>query len=382
MKSILILSSFLVSFLALGQTLVTPTRVLNEVIPFTDDLELQNLETAIDRQLAAFRRSAPKGEIKFGDRTYPARILVDSMLLFQSIVKEAINCRNQTPVEVCMARLSERMNTEFVKYVPVPAPTDPNRTPVNTTLFTAYYSPDVIASRTQTERFKNPIYAMPQTEELRKKTREQIDFEGALAGRGLELFYVEDSLYDIWILHVEGGGRALLQKDDGTVEKIYLSYAGANGQRFEFLSKYMVAQGMLPANRATIDNQRRYIDENPERAREIFASSPSYVYFKETTTEPLGVRNIPLTEGRSLAIDTRIYKEVGMINFVMTEKPYRTDDGRVLFEGFSRFFISQDTGGAIRGNARCDLYMGYGQDAALAANSINRVGRQIFLIKK
>jgi membrane-bound lytic murein transglycosylase A len=379
MKIALLLS--LISFAVQGQTLVTPTRALNETISFTDDLALKNMEIAIERQLAAFKRSAPKGQVKFGDKTYPATRLVESMELFKEITGEAQSCLKEAVRPDCMAQLSARINREFEKYTPVPAATEPGAGQEKATLFTAYFSPDLLGSRTPSARFKNPIYGLPARADLRSKTREQIDFEGALLGQGLELFWVEDSLFDIYILHVEGGGRARLQNADGSEEKIYLSYAAANGQRFAFISRYMVAQGMLP-NGASIEAQERYIEENPHRAREIFASSPSYIFFKETKTEPLGVKNIPLTEGRSLAIDTRIYTEVGMITFVQADKPRRGDDGRPVYEDFSRFFISQDTGGAIRGNARCDLYMGYGEEAAYIAHNTKRMGRQIFLIKK
>lgn len=380
MKTALLLS--LVSFALHAQTLVTPTRALNETISFTDDMELKNIEIAIERQLAAFKRSAPKGQVKFGDKTYPAKRLVESMELFKAITSEAQSCLKEAVRPDCMAQLSARINSEFEKYTPVPAASEPGAGQEKATLFTAYFSPDVVGSRTPSARFKNPIYALPSRSDLKSKSREQIDFEGALQGQGLELMWVEDSLFDIYILHVEGGGRARIQNADGTEEKIYLSYAAANGQKFEFISRYMVAQGMLPANGASIEAQERYIEENPHRAREIFASSPSYIFFKETKTEPLGVKNIPLTEGRSLAIDTRIYTEVGMITFVQADKPRRGDNGRPVYENFSRFFISQDTGGAIRGNARCDLYMGYGEEAAYIAHNTKRMGRQIFLIKK
>jgi len=365
-----------------AQNLVTPTQRLQQTIQFEDDLDLENMELALQRQLQAFRRRAPQGTIRFGSTNYPAAKLRESVEHFLVLVGETKQCLSAAAREACMSQLSKRLNDEFLLFVPTPAQNEPGFGQEKTTLYTAYFSPDLVGARTPSERFKNPIYAMPPREDLRTKRREEIYFDNALAGQGLELFWVEDSLFDIYILHVEGGGRVRVQNPDGSESKAYLSYAGTNGQRFEFISKYMIAQGMLPANRASIENQARYIEENPQHARDIFASSPSYVYFKETQTEPLGVRNIPLTENRSLAIDTRIYTEVGMITFVQTERPFRNERGAVEFRPFSRFFVSQDTGGAIRGNARCDLYMGYGDEAALAAHNIKRMGRQIFLVKK
>src|SRR5690606_5943475 len=119
------------------------------------------------------------------------------------------------------------------------------------------------------------------------------------------------------------------------------------------------------------------------KEEEVFNVCPSCVYFKESSEEPVGVNNIPLTEGRSVAIDSRIYKTMGLINFVNTVKASHFDEnGKLVKVPFSRFFIAQDTGGAIRGNARCDLYFGYGPQAELTAYNMNEMGEQYFLIKK
>src|SRR5690606_6690224 len=163
----------------------------------------------------------------------------------------------------------------------------------------------------------------------------------------------------------------------------YLSYDGKNSRSFQMIYKYMLEKGYLEPGNAGIPGQRKFLEENPDKEEEIFGSCPSYVYFKESKEEPVGLNNIPLTEGRSLAIDSRIYKTMGLINFVRTVKASHTEDnGTVKKVPFSRFFIAQDTGGAIRGNARCDLYFGYGPQAELTAYSMNEKGEQYFLVLK
>ena len=94
---------------------------------------------------------------------------------------------------------------------------------------------------------------------------------------------------------------------------------------------YLIQKGYLTSSTASIDNQRKFLKENPDKEEEVFGSCPSYVYFRESNEEPYGLDNIPLTEGRSLAMDSTIYKTTGIINFVKTVKASHLDEnGRVV----------------------------------------------------
>lgn len=362
---------------------VTPTTRLNQSLTFSDDMQFENLDLAVERQLKSFAIGGLAGTIKFGTKTYPKSILKDSLLLLQSLARDARDCMKSNPESVCLNVFNAEINARFAFYVPVPGKAEPGYRSKKTTKFTSYYSPDLNGSRVPTERFKRAIYKKPTNTADQNYTRVAIDYKGALAGKGLDIFYVEESFYDLYLLHVQGGGRITINNPDGSTEVKYLSYDGKNAQPFQMIYKYMIQKGYLKPDNAGIPGQRKFLEENPHKEEEIFGSCPSYVYFKESSEEPVGLDNIPLTEGRSLAIDSRIYKTMGMINFVKTVKASHVgEDGKVVKVPFSRFFISQDTGGAIRGNGRCDLYMGYGPLAELTAYNMNEQGEQYFLIKK
>lgn len=366
---------FLISFAVVAQE-TTPTQRLYQSLSFADDMNFENLDLAVERQLASYARSGLKGQIKFGTKLYPKTILKDSLLLLQSLAKEARECQKTQPLAVCQDMFSAKANDAFAIYVPARAKKRLE------TKFTSYYSPDLHGSRVPTERYKRAIYRKPNAPHD-NYTRVDIDYHGALDGKGYEIFWVEESFYDLYLLHVQGGGRINIFDENGNKEVKYLSYDGKNARSFKMVYHYMVEKGYLKPENAGVAQQRKYLEEHPEKEEEVFNSCPSYVYFKESDEEPVGLNNIPLTEGRSLAIDVRIYKTMGLINFVKTVKATRMgDNGQVVKEPFSRFFIAQDTGGAIRGTARCDLYSGYGPLAELMAYNMNEMGEQYFLVKK
>ena len=375
----------LLSFNSFALSKMAPTKRVYQTIQFSDDLNLKNMVKAIDRQLVSFNsESTARLATKFilGTVEYDRKRLKESMVLFKKLVLKTMDCLKTLPEQECYKYLSLDLNNSFNIYKPLPKKTESGYS-TGQSLFTSYYSPDFKGSKTKTDIYKYPIYSMPKDEKLRTLSREAIDFDQKLAGKGLELFYVSESLYDIWLLHVEGGGRVQVQNNDGTITNHYLSYAGTNSGKFTMLYRYMKANNMLQDGKTSIAHQRAYLESHPEHRREVFASCPSYIFFKVTKDEPLGVKNIPLTVNRSLATDYRIYQEYGIINFIQTKKPIRLDtDGSVSSKKFSRFMINQDTGGAIRGNARSDLYFGFGKKAEFVANHLKYLGMQYFLIKK
>lgn len=359
-----------------AQTEITPTILKKEKIVFEDDMMFENLHLAIDRQLESYDINGLKGYIKFGTKVYDKKVLRESLVLFKQLTSKALSCMEVKLKKICMDQFNVDINSKFALYVPAQS-----RRPISTK-FTSYFSPDLHGSRTRTERFSRAIYRVPDAPHD-NYTRVEIDYKAALIGKGYEIFWVEESFFDLYLLHVQGGGRINISKEDGSSEVKYLSYAGRNTHPFRMISRYMISKGYLTEANKGIEAQRKFLKENPHKEEEIFNSSPSYIYFVESDKEPVGLDEISLTEGRSVAIDSKIYKTTGLITFVKTQKAIDHDsNGNVIKAPFSRFFIAQDTGGAIRGSARCDLYFGYGPMAEKVAYNMDDMGEQYFLIKK
>lgn len=376
-------------FLALAVTVsataseITPTVRVEQSLSFADDMNFANLDLAVERQLTSYSIQGLAGDIRFGTKTYPKKVLRDSLILLKDLAGAAKKCQETQPENVCLDQFNLEVNEQFAIYKPLPNKADQALVGEATTKYTSYYSPDLTGSRVPTERFNHAVYRMPTQPELQNFTRVEIDYKGALAGKGYEIFWVEDSFFDLYLLHVQGGGRINIENADGTKEIKYLSFDGKNTRSFKMIYHYLVQKGYLKPENASVPNQRKFLKENPDKEEEVFGSCPSYIYFKESAEEPYGLDNIPLTENRSLAMDSKIYKTTGLINFVKTKKASHVgENGQTVKVPFSRFFIGQDTGGAIKGNARCDLYFGYGPLAELTAYNMNEMGEQYFLVKK
>ena len=355
----------------------TPTRALepSEYPNFSDDLDFEEMDLALDRQIKRFRQRDLSGTIQFGSEHYPQQKLLDTMLSFKQDVQLMRSCLKTKTKTECNEWLDRRIKENYNVFVPDMGDIDYQDTAF--AHFTAYYTPTLKASYKKTREKPHAIYSMPKEGYLRSKTREEIDFLGALRGYGYEMFYTKD-MFELYLMQIEGGGKVIVEYDDGSTKSYYLSYAGTNRKAWRFISKYMYERGMI--NDRSVASQRKYLNENPRQWRRIYSYCPSYVYFKVTEDPPLGSDMVSLTDNRSIATDYRRYSLKGTLSFIRGKRPNPV--GESGYRIFSRFMIDQDTGGAIKGNARADLYFGEGAYAEKAANSVNNRGQMFFLLKK
>lgn len=359
---------------------VTPTRRLepHEYPFFTDDLDFENMELVIARQLERFRERDLSGFIVFGQDTYELTALVESLSRFQDLMREARVClQGKERREECFLKLDEAIRRTFYIYGPDLGPGDPRFGELEPTLFTGYYTPSLWVSPRPTPDFPYPIYRKPQDEWYARTGRYLIDFRQQFIGLDLELFFAADR-FDLYLLQVEGGGRAWYHDSEGRLQSTYLSYGGSNGRQWRFLSTQMLDKNWIAE--PDIPSQRDFISRHPAMAGEIFSFCPGYVFFKTSSEPPVGSDEVPLTDNRSIATDSKNYSFKGLLAFVRTKRP--SPDRSAEMIPFSRFVLDQDTGGAIHGKARVDFYFGEGHYAELAANTLKQRGDLFYLMLK
>lgn len=367
------------------RSFVTPTRLLSgqEIPVFSDDLNFEGLSVAIERQLARYKKYPAQGSIRFGRTNYPLSWVTTTLKAFLELSREAQACgdnaENTEELENCREILNEEIRREYNVYAPALNSRDPRHDRVESTHFTGYYTPTLEASKTRTAEFRHGIYKAP-SNYLKKSTRSQILFDDRLEGKGLDLFYVKDA-FQLYLMHVQGGGRVAIMGDNGQVEYKYVHYHSSNSQPFRFISVYMRNQGYI--RDLSIESQRTYLRNHPNRQREIYNYCPSFVYYTEGDRPAVGSGGVSVTPRRSIATDWHHYGYKGVLSFIATKRP--TDEstpGKVEYRNFSRFMLDQDTGGAIRGKARVDIFHGEDDYAEMAAFNTNHFGQLFFLMLK
>ena len=265
-------------------------------------------------------------------------------------------------------------------------------------LFTGYYEPELRGSRRPGGRYTTPIYRRPgelvtvdlglfrdtwRGQRIAGRrvgghlepfaTRAEIE-RGALAGRGLEVVWVDDAI-DAFFLHVQGSGRVVL--DDGAV--IRLGYAGHNGHAYFAIGRELVARGALEVDAVSMQSIRAWLEANPEQAKAVMGKNASYVFFRRFEGDgPAGAQGAVLTPGRSLAVD-RTFIPLGVPLWLDISEPRAPGSEPVPLR---RLVIAQDTGGAIRGPVRGDLFWGAGATAAERAGRMRARGRYWLLVPR
>lgn len=220
-------------------------------------------------------------------------------------------------------------------------------------LFTGYYEASLKGSRFKTEKFKYPIYAKPKNLTSEPYlTRSEIE-AGALQNKDLELLYVDDKV-ELFFMHIQGSGRVELPNGS----EVRVTFAARNNQKFNAIANYMADKGYLERSNINAATAKDWLKNNPDKADEVMNANPAYTFFKIFDGEyVVGGQGVPLTTERSLAVDSEIMP-YGFPIWLET-KLKKKDGGK---EDYDHLFVSQDTGSAIKGTVRGDIFFGYGKE--------------------
>ena len=237
-------------------------------------------------------------------------------------------------------------------------------------LFTGYYEPELRGSRFRGGQYQYPIYRKPpEVGGSVWHSRAEIETLGLLDGRGLEIAYINDPV-DVFFLQVQGSGRVRL--DDGTA--IRVGYGGKNGHEYRSVGKELIRRGTYKPHQVSAQVIKNWVRRNPVDGAELLRHNPSFVFFREVSEVPsnkgpLGAMNRSITTMRSIAVDPK-YTRLGAP--VWIEKAGK--------EPLNRLMIAQDTGSAIKGAQRADIFYGTGKAAGLQAGAIKDPGRMVVLM--
>ncbi|NWF91433.1 MAG: murein transglycosylase A [Syntrophaceae bacterium] len=353
---------------------------------FRDDMDSDSLILALRRNLEYLNRLPPERVFRYGSDDFTCQQVRESQEAFLDLLSRGLD--------------PDELNREVRKRFRVYRAT--GQAGKRRVLFTGYFEPIYEGRLTPDETFRYPLYGTPDdlikidlslfNERFRGETlvarvegkkvlpyysRQQIEAEKVLAGKGLEIAWLKDPL-DVAFLHVQGSGRVRLPEG----KELLVHYQASNGRPYRSIGRYMIERGFLSREEISMQAIRRYLTERPELLDEALNYNPSYIFFGRVEKGPLGSLDVVLTPGRSIALDPRVSPR-GALGFISCQKPLVNDQGDIIgWTKFSRFVLNQDSGGAIKGAGRADIFWGSGPYAELAAGHLQHEGELYLLIKK
>ena len=353
-----------------------------EAFAWEDDADAESLSQAIRQSNRYFQRVLESSEFHYMDTRYSPREMEASLNLFLEIFRTYQGER----------RVAE-IRKKFLFFE--------SKNSKNAAFFTGYYEPILAGSLNANDDFPTPLYETPadlfsadlgafsEKWEGRRifgkikghqfipyDSREQIVYQHSLQERVDPLVYVENDI-ELFFLQIQGSG--LVQLPDGHLKRV--NYAAQNGHPYRAIGRLLIEEDKVPREKMSMQAIKDYLYNNPEEVRRILNYNPSYTFFREVEEGPLGYIEVPLTAGRSIAMDRKLIPRGGLV-YVTTRIPVFENDEMIGLKPFTRFMLTQDTGGAIRGHGRGDIFWGHGQIAELTAGHMQHSGRVFLLIAR
>ena len=275
--------------------------------------------------------------------------------------------------------LQEKVKSEFIFYQ------SPGNDAQGTVEFTGYFEPTYVASRVPTKEFRYPLYRKPSNFEQWQQphpTRLQLEGKNGLLGNqsmlaGHEIVWLRDRL-EAFLVQVQGSAR--LQLTDGTTMSI--TYGGSTNYPYTSVGKELVKDGVFAIEELTLPKLMTYFQANPSALDEYLPRNNRFIFFYETDGRPPnGSLGVPVTGDRSIATDKSIMPP-GALAFIEAPIPQVMPNGEIENRMVSRYVLDQDTGSAIKGAGRVDIFLGSGKVAGERAGLINGTGKLYYLLLK
>ena len=359
---------------------------LSDYPDFIDDMDYDDLDQGILQSMSYLNKIPADRNFRFGEDVFDAAHMIRSMEQFLNFI--------QTKPSIPDMKKYIRSNWLVYRSVGSGNP--------GQVFFTGYYEPSLAGSLEQSTEFRFPIYARPKDHttinlslfrpEFKGKKiigrytdqtvvpyydRNDIDYKGLLEGKTQEIAWLKDPI-DLFFLQIQGSGKVNLNNG----ETLHVHYHTTNGHPYRSIGKLLIDTGKIPREEMSMQKIRAYLQDHPEEVETILTYNPSYVFFKIEEDGPLGFLEVKLTPGRSIALDRRLFPRAGLA-FIQTQKPLVNGSGEIYeWSEFSRFVLNQDTGGAINGPGRADLFWGNGTYAEIAAGHMQHHGTLYFLVLK
>lgn len=360
----------------------------SEYPAFADDMNYRELAESIGQSLKYLRKIPKERKFSFGADEYDAAHMIQSLENFLVFME-----KNPTQKET-----DRFIRSRYLVYKSA------GRNKEGEVLFTGYYEPLLRGSLRETPVYRYPVYGPPKdmmtvdlsgfSSDLQGKKvigriegnqflpyheRKEIEESRVLRGKAPEMAWVTDPV-DLFFLQIQGSGKIAL--DNG--EAINVHYHSKNGRPYRSIGQVLIEEKKISKEEMSMQKIRQYLREHPEEQNRILNANPSYVFFSIEKEGPLGAINVRLTPGRSVATDLSLFPRAAL-TFLQTQKPRVAADGSGKIADwvpFSRFVLNQDTGGAIKGAGRADIFWGNGEYAEIAAGHLKHTGSMYFLVMK
>jgi len=354
---------------------------------FKDYHHYDGLIHSINQSLSYLNRVPHDRTYIYGDDTYTAEHLIESLSTLANFIADdpSSDAFNRFIREYCFVYQSVGSNWK------------------REVLFTGYYEPTILGSLSPSTEYQHPVYAKPYdliqidlspfSERYAGQSivgrytgstvipyydRRQIEQPNSPIAQTSEILaWIKDPI-DLFFLQIQGSGRLLLPNGD----QLNLHYHASNGHPYRSIGKLLIDEGKIARENMSMQAIRAYLNAYPEERMRILNHNPSYVFFKTEPDGPIGYLQEPLTPERSVATDRRLFPP-GALGYIETVRPIVDDSGLIeTWNDFNAFILNQDTGGAIRGPGRVDLFWGNGPYAELAAGHMQHPGKIYFIVLK